>query len=154
MTIVEMLEKQAREIPDQVAVISREATLTYDQLNRVVNQMAGALLNRGLKARDLVCFMLPRMPELVITFLAVAKARGVAVPVNFEDPVPQTQTLLHRLAPRFLVVHTSLARSGIPGAATGRQDRSHRRRSFRQPPPGLPGMNSSGVRVPPTPACR
>jgi long-chain acyl-CoA synthetase len=103
-----MLEKQAREIPDQVAVIYREGTLTYSQLNGIVNQLAGALLNRGLQAGDLVCFMLPRVPELVITFLAVAKARGVVVPVNFEDPSPQTQALLHRLAPRFMVVHTSL----------------------------------------------
>jgi long-chain acyl-CoA synthetase len=108
MTLVEMLEKQAREIPDQVAVIFREETLTYRQLNDQVNQLAGALLNRGLKPGDTVCFMLPRVPELVITFLAVAKARGVAVPINFELPPQQTRHLLHLLAPRFLVVHSSL----------------------------------------------
>jgi acyl-coenzyme A synthetase/AMP-(fatty) acid ligase/threonine dehydrogenase-like Zn-dependent dehydrogenase len=107
MTLVQMLEKQAREIPEQVAVISREGTLTYDRLNGVVNQMAGALLSQGLNPGDRVCFMLPRVPELVITFLAIAKARGVAVPLNFEDPGPLTQGLLRRLAPKFLVVHTS-----------------------------------------------
>jgi long-chain acyl-CoA synthetase len=108
MNLVDMLEKQAREIPDQVALIYRDGTLTYDQLNREVNRMAGALLNAGLKPGDLGCFMLPRAPELVITFLALAKARGVAVPVNFEDPGPQIQALIQRLAPRFLVVHSSL----------------------------------------------
>jgi long-chain acyl-CoA synthetase len=113
MNLVELLEKQAREIPDQVAVIYQDGTLTYDQLNRVVNRMAGALLNRGLNPGDLGCLMLPRVPELVITFLAVAKARGVVVPVNFEDPGPQTRALLQRLAPRFLVVHTSLLDSAV-----------------------------------------
>jgi long-chain acyl-CoA synthetase len=107
MTLVEMLEKQAREIPEQVAVIFREETLNYRQLNSVVNRVAGALLHRGLEPGDLVCFMLPRVPELVIAFLAVAKTRGLIVPVNFEEPAPQTMTLLHRLRPRFLVVHTS-----------------------------------------------
>jgi len=122
MTLVEMLEKQSREIPDQVAVIFQEATFTYGQLNGIVNQLAGSLLNRGLKAGDRVCLMLPRVPELVITFLAVAKARGVVVPVNFEDPGQQTLALLQRLAPRFLVVHTSLLdltiRSLPPGGRT------------------------------------
>lgn len=108
MTLVEMLEKQAREIPDRVAIISRQETLTYGQLNGVVNQVAAALLDRGLKPGDRVCLLLPRVPELVITFLATAKARGVAAPVNFEDPVPQTTVLLQCLAPRFMVVHTSL----------------------------------------------
>ena len=107
MTLVEILEKQAREIPEQAAVIFREETLTYRQLNSVVNRVAAALLHRGLAPGDLVCFMLPRVPELVITFLAVAKARGLIAPVNFEEPAPQTMTLLHRLRPRFLVVHTS-----------------------------------------------
>jgi long-chain acyl-CoA synthetase len=117
ITLVEMLEHQARTIPDQVAVITRNETLTYEGLNRVVNQMAGALLNRGLNPGDRVCFMLPRGPELVITFLAAAKARGVVVPLNFDDPGPQTQALLRRLAPRFLVVHTSfldLALEALP----------------------------------------
>jgi acyl-coenzyme A synthetase/AMP-(fatty) acid ligase len=117
-----MLEKQAREIPDQVAVISREESLTYSQLNRVVNQAAAALLHRGCQRGDLVCFMLPRVRELVITFLAVAKARGVAVPVNFEDPAPQTLGLLRRLSPRFLVVHSSFldlaVRTLEPGGRT------------------------------------
>jgi long-chain acyl-CoA synthetase len=107
VTLVEMLEKQAREIPDQVAVIARGVNLTYGQLNRVVNQMAGAMLNRGLTPGNLVCFMLPRGPELVITFLATAKARGVAAPLNFDLPAPQIQAQLHYLKPRFLVVHSS-----------------------------------------------
>jgi long-chain acyl-CoA synthetase len=108
MTLVEMLEKQAKENPEHVAVISREGTLTYSQLNDIVNQMAGALLNRGLHQGDVVCFMLPRVPELVITFLAAAKARGVVAPINYEFPSHQIMETLHRLSPRFLVVHSSV----------------------------------------------
>jgi long-chain acyl-CoA synthetase len=122
MTLVEMLEKQAREIPDQVAVISREGTLTYSQLNSIVNQLAGALLNRGLNPGDLVYFMLPRVPELVITFLAVAKARGVVAPINFEFPALQIMDLLQRTNPRFLAVHSSVldlaVRSLLPDSRT------------------------------------
>ncbi len=108
MTLVEMLEKQARENPEQVAIISCQGTLTYSQLNDVVNQVAGALLNRGLQPGDLVCFMLPRVPELVISFLAVAKARGVVAPINFEFPSHHIMELLHRTYPRFMVVHSSV----------------------------------------------
>jgi long-chain acyl-CoA synthetase len=108
MTLVEMLEKQAKENSEQVAIIFREGTLTYSQLNDVVNQLAGALLNRGLNQGDVVCFMLPRVPELVITFLATAKARGLTAPINYDFPILHIMETLHRLSPRFLVVHSSV----------------------------------------------
>ncbi len=117
MTLVDILEKQARELPEQVAIICREGNLTYGQLNRLVNQLAGALLNRGFPAGALVCFLLPRGLELIITFLATAKARGVATPLNFDLPAPQLRLQLHYLKPRFLVVHTSfleLALQALP----------------------------------------
>jgi long-chain acyl-CoA synthetase len=108
MTLVEMLEAQARERPEQLALISREDRYTYNEFNKIVNQLASAFLNRGLKSGDLVYFMLPRVPELIFTFLAAAKARGVVAPINFDFPGRLIKEMLQRTKPRFLVVHASL----------------------------------------------
>lgn len=117
MTLVEMLEKNARNIPDKVAIIHHDLRITYGELNSQVNRLAHALLNLGLKKEDRICLMLPRIPELVITFLAAAKAQGIVVPINFELNSREITALLENLSPRFLILHESfldLAKKTLP----------------------------------------
>lgn len=109
MTLVEMLERNARNIPDKVAILHQDLEITYGELNKRVNRLAHALLSLGLKQGDRVGFMLPRGPELVITFLAVAKARGLAAPINFELRISEIATLLDNLSPSFLIIAAAFA---------------------------------------------
>jgi len=107
MTLVEILEKNARDIPDKVALISQDVTVNYRELNEAVNRLAYALLDLGLEKGDRVGFILPRIPELIIGFLGVAKAQGIGAPINFELREDNIKTLLQNLSPRFLIVHQS-----------------------------------------------
>ena len=116
MTLIEQIEKHAREIPQKAAVVFHDRTVSYKELNEIVNKLANAFLKMGFKKGDRVGFMLPRMPELVITFLAVAKAQGIAVPVNFELTEDNVKDIIDDIRPRFLIVHSSsleLARKAI-----------------------------------------
>ena len=117
MTLVEMLEKHAREIPQKTAVVFHDRIVSYKELNETVNRLANAFLGSGFKKGNRVGFMLPRIPELVITFLAVAKAQGIAVPVNFELTAEGIKNILECIKPRYLVVHSSfleLAKMSVP----------------------------------------
>ncbi len=105
MTLVEMLEKNAAEIPDKIAIIFHDVQISYRELNNRVNVLAGALRDMGLKKGDRVGLMLPRIPELVITFLAVAKAQGIAAPINFEIPAEDVRGILKFISSRFLFVY-------------------------------------------------
>lgn len=104
MTLTEMLERNAKEVPGKSAIVFRDVRISYSELDEIVNKLANALLEMGLKRGDRVGLMLPRVPELVISFLAIAKARGIVVPVNFELISEDIAIILKRISPRFLIV--------------------------------------------------
>lgn len=103
MTLPGMLERHAEERPDKTAVIYHHIKITYRELNRLVNKLASSLVSSGLNKGDRVGVMLPRTPELLITFLAVAKARGIAAPINFEMPVESVRDVINNITPDFVI---------------------------------------------------
>ena len=107
MTLVEIMEKNARDIPDKVALMYQDVKMNYKELNEAVNRLAYALLDLGFEKGDRVGFILPRVPELIIGFLGVAKAQGIVAPINFELREDNIKTLLKNLRPRYLIVHQS-----------------------------------------------
>lgn len=117
MTLVEILERNAKEIPDKVAVVYQDINITYRELNEEVNKLAGALMVFGIMPGDRVGFMLHRAPELIVTFLAVAKCRGIVVPVNFELLPGMIKGVIETTGLRFMIVQdkfVSLARRSVP----------------------------------------
>ena len=68
MTLVEILEKNAREIPEKTAIIFHDIKINYRELNETVNKLANSLTEMGLGNGDRVGLILPRIPELVISF--------------------------------------------------------------------------------------
>jgi acyl-coenzyme A synthetase/AMP-(fatty) acid ligase len=119
VTLVEQLENNAREFPDKLALVFRTNKMSYGDLNDAVNRLANALLEMNLRKGDRVGLVLPRIPELVISLLAVAKAGAVVVPVNFELTSEKVRVILETVSPRYLIVHVSfleLAKRSIPDA--------------------------------------
>jgi len=122
MTLVEMIEKNAKKVPEKTAIIYRDSKITYKELNGTVNKMANALITMGLKKGDRIGLMLPRVPELVISFLSIAKARGIAVPINFELSEENIATILTDISPRYIIAHDQFLdlakRSIVPRSKT------------------------------------
>jgi len=104
MTLGKLLERNAKAHPEKTAIVYHDRKLTYRQLNEAVNRMATGLMRLGMNKGDRIGLMLPRIPELVIGFLAGAKAGGIAVPINFELAAEGIQEVLDRTLPRFLIV--------------------------------------------------
>ncbi len=121
MVLVEMLERNAKEIPEKTAIIFHDIKIDYRELNQIVNRLANGLMDMGLKRGDRVGLMLPRIPELVMSFLAVAKAHGVAVPINFELTDKNIGTILKGISPWCLIVHSSFIDLAKQAASGGLQ---------------------------------
>ena len=107
MTLIEQLERNAREFPHKTAMVFKDTRINYQELNDTVNRLANSLRDIGIKKGDRVCMALPRTPELVISFLAIAKAYGIAVPVNFELTPERIRELILKINPGCLIVHSS-----------------------------------------------
>ncbi len=76
------LESAADWVPKRDAVVFYDKTLTYDQLNKKVNQFAHALQGLGVKPGDRVIMVLPNTPEMIIAYYATLKIGGVVVLPN------------------------------------------------------------------------
>jgi amino acid adenylation domain-containing protein len=78
----ELFEKQALRTPDATALVSRDQTFTYQQLNERAERLAQHLRKRGIRADTLVGVCLERSPAMLISQLAILKAGGAYVPLD------------------------------------------------------------------------
>lgn len=107
MTLVEALEGHALRRPEKVSLIFHGQRMTYSELNEKVNRLANSL-RKIVKEGDRVGVMLGRIPELVVSFLAVAKIRGILVPVNFELGEKGVHDVMEKIEPSCVIVAESV----------------------------------------------
>ena len=69
------LDESAAKYPDRTAVIFKNKRVSYKKLLETAETMAANLREHGLKPGDRVSIMLPNLPQTVIAFWAVLKAR-------------------------------------------------------------------------------
>ena len=81
-TLCQALQDLAERRGSERAIIGARRVRTWAELNDEVDTVAGGLLEQGVEPGQSVGMVLQRTPELVITFLAIARLGAVAVPVN------------------------------------------------------------------------
>ena len=92
--IHQLFEKQAEITPDAVAVVFRDETLTYADLNSKANILAQNLMKYGAGPGKYVGLYVERSIEMVIAILAVVKAGGAYVPIDPSYPVERLTFIL------------------------------------------------------------
>jgi polyketide synthase PksN len=75
-------EAQVARTPDATAVVFRDQSVSYRQLNLRANQLANLLIARGVKRGDLVGVLMDRSWEMVASLYAVLKAGAAYVPMD------------------------------------------------------------------------
>ncbi len=85
--ICRLFEEQAAKTPDKTAVIFKDITLTYKELNELVNDYAAKLKYAGVAEKDVVAVHLERSHRLIALQLAVLKIGAVFLPADKRYPV-------------------------------------------------------------------
>ena len=67
---------------DEKSALSRKKEMAFADVDRVVTRLATALAKEGLPLGELVAVVPSNGIDFLLTFLAVVRAGGVAVPVN------------------------------------------------------------------------
>src|SRR4029453_1212257 len=78
----QMLSHGAERHPENVAVVFRDVSLTYRELEALTNRFARVLVALGVVKGDRVCVLSPNCPEYIIAFYAIARVGAVASPMN------------------------------------------------------------------------
>lgn len=82
----QLFEEQARLTPTAVALKTSTVSLTYQEVERRANQLTHALCRLGLPAGGHVGVCMSKVPETIISLLAILKAGGVYVPLDPHYP--------------------------------------------------------------------
>ena len=82
----ELFEAQARKNPHVVAVEFAGERLTYRELNRRADRLAGYLQSLGVGAETLVGVCVERSLEMIVGLLGILKAGGAYVPLDPKYP--------------------------------------------------------------------
>ena len=89
------LEISARRYPDRNAIVFYDAPMTYSQLFREVEAMAGYLQAQGVAKGDRVLLYMQNSPQYVIAYYAILRADAVVIPIN---PMNRAAELEHFVA--------------------------------------------------------
>src|SRR5256712_1584299 len=125
----QMLSHGADRHPENVAVVFRDVSLTYRELEALTNRFARALLALGVAKGDRVCVLAPNCQESLIAFYAIARVGAVASPMNPSYREREIEYQLNDTEAVAIVVHTNLV-SLVAGA--------------REPSPHLKHLIASG----------
>ncbi|MBC9795254.1 amino acid adenylation domain-containing protein [Sinomicrobium weinanense] len=85
-TMHRLFEERAAVIPDHIAVVQGEDTLTYGQLNARANRLARFLLDRGVSNGDNIAIMTDRNVSMIVGMFGILKAGGAYVPIDPSYP--------------------------------------------------------------------
>jgi len=70
----EVLEHAVDRSPDKVYLLFEDQKITYNQLDRLINQTANMFISLGISKGDRVAIMLPNCPEFIYLWLGLSLA--------------------------------------------------------------------------------
>ncbi len=108
ITIPARFEVQAAARPDAIALIDGEARVTYATLNARANQLAHALVRKGVGPETLVAVTLAPSPDLFIALLGILKAGAAYMPLDEAWPIERWQVLQRSARPGCVLTTRSL----------------------------------------------
>jgi amino acid adenylation domain-containing protein len=99
----------AARVPDRIALVCGDESLTYAELDRRANRLARKLIRRGAGPDVLVALYLQRSLDLVVATLAVLKAGGAYLPLDLQYPADRVALMLEDARPAAVVTTSELA---------------------------------------------
>ncbi|HEX9218092.1 MAG TPA: non-ribosomal peptide synthetase [Gemmatimonadales bacterium] len=99
----ELFEIQARDRPDAIAAVHGDRQLTYRQLNARANQLARALVARGVTHEAVVGVMTERNLDWLTAVLAVFKAGGAYLPIEPHFPTERIAKMVSRAGAKLVL---------------------------------------------------
>lgn len=94
MTINEVFKRKVMEKPHGIAVIYKDNTLTYAELDIKVNQLSACLREKGVKRGDIVGIMVERSLEMIIGILGILRAGAAYLPIDPYYPKDRVKYML------------------------------------------------------------
>ncbi|MBV5339610.1 MAG: amino acid adenylation domain-containing protein [Deltaproteobacteria bacterium] len=89
-----LLQRSALQYPDNVAVIFKEKSVTYSDLERQSSSIAGALQQLGIRKGDRVGIMFSKSIEQIVALFGILKSGAIYVPLDPAAPAARVEYMI------------------------------------------------------------
>ncbi len=103
MLVHNFLKNSVKKYPDKTAVIIGGDRFDYTRINQSSTCLANGLIAEGIKKGDRVAILLENSLEYIVSYYAVLKAGGVAVPLGTDVKPKKLQSLLVKISPGIII---------------------------------------------------
>ncbi|MEN6432397.1 MAG: AMP-binding protein [Smithella sp.] len=107
INLIQLLRDSVQKYGNRTALISEKQHITYGQLNRAINSVAGIIKQSGIGKGDKVALMLPNIPEFVYSYFGALKNVAAIVPLNTSSTSFELTYLLNNSDSKILITQTS-----------------------------------------------
>jgi amino acid adenylation domain-containing protein len=91
---IRLFEKQVLHAPDAIALIWKDGSMNYGELDKHSANMANRLRAMGAGKGSIIALAMARGPAMVVAVLAIAKIRAAFLPLDREAPLTRLADIL------------------------------------------------------------
>jgi long-chain acyl-CoA synthetase len=108
MKLGAILSGNAQRIPDKIAVVCGDQQITFAELDKRSNQIANALLGRGIALGDRIAVLMPNGIELIEMLSGIVKTGALTVPLSPRLAEKEIEFILGHSKPSAIVFPDNL----------------------------------------------
>jgi amino acid adenylation domain-containing protein/non-ribosomal peptide synthase protein (TIGR01720 family) len=115
-TLVSLFRRQAALTPDATAVVFGNRQMTYRELDQLTDRLACYLIiNNNVQSEEAVGVMIDRSELMVVYPLAIMKAGGCYMPLDFKFPADRLQYMCEDAGVRLILSEGDRVSEAMPG---------------------------------------
>lgn len=114
-TIQDLIQSQARRVPEQLAVVCEDEQITYAELCRRASVLANRLEMAGVSADSVVALVSARSVDFIVGILAALKANAAWLPIEPDTPAERVEFMIGQAQAVAVLTQRDLARSADYG---------------------------------------
>ena len=107
-TIVSLFRRQAKDTPDNIAVVYKDNRYTYKEVDELSDRIAGYIAKKGLGLEDVVSVLIPRCEWMAIASIAVMKAGCAYQPLDPSYPKERLNFMMQDADAKLLIADEEL----------------------------------------------
>ena len=107
-TIVSLFRRQAKATPESIAVVYKDRTFTYAEVDAISDRIAGFVAAKGLGAEDVISVLIPRCEWMPIASLGVLKAGCAYQPLDPTYPKERLNFMMQDASAKLLIADEEL----------------------------------------------
>ena len=94
MSVNSLFEDRVKEHPNKAAIVYKNQTYTFFDLNCCANQLARYLLHNNIAPKSIVAIMTDYTPDMVIGILAIIKIGCEYLPIDINNPPKRIEYII------------------------------------------------------------